>query len=330
MIRMTAIGLLAASSLAAGVAAASPADAPRMESQVAAPLADGAEEELTLRINDAIVRPGGVAAAVIRTYRSRGVGSGQVCFAVRQQVLSADVSAPTVTYLGAEVFNPEDDVITRIQREPDELTLRFLARPPTINSVDGPLAVIYFRVTGVLPDQEFEMSTMLDSFLIGADGAPIPLDLREGRLKVAEPGERFEIGAGAEDVIPGDVALLSIQTKELRLLASGTLALRFDPSIAAGAPTVRMDERRGTVTFDASASNPAQGLMVVNFESSNRDYNRVPGDIFEVMLPTRADIAPGTTSLVRPDQALTVVVDAAGRVLPLAFENERLQFIAAP
>jgi hypothetical protein len=44
------------------------------------------EGELTLRVNDATVRPGGIAAAVIRTYASRGIGSGQLCFAVRQRV----------------------------------------------------------------------------------------------------------------------------------------------------------------------------------------------------------------------------------------------------
>jgi hypothetical protein len=283
------------------------------------------EEDLTLRVNDAIVRPGGVAAAVFRTYKSRGVGSGQICVAVRRQL---EAGGPTITYLGAEVFNPEDNAVVRLRVEPDEAMIRFAAPLPTINSVDGPLAVLYYRVTGVLPDQRFDVSPLIDSYMIDANGDEVPLELRPGELRISDRGDAFEISGAAEDVVPGDVALLSIQTAELRLLSSGTLALRFDPSIASGPPTVRVDSRHGSVTFDTEGSLPDDGLIVVNFTSPANDYNRVPGDIMEVMVPTRADIPVGTRSPVRPVASLTTVVDPQGRRLPVEFEGENLLFVA--
>ena len=298
-----------------------------LEEQLA-PLAGGEpEEDLTLRVNDAIVKPGGVAAAVFRTYKSRGVGSGQICVAVRRQL---EASGLTVTYLGAEVFNPEDNAVARLIVEPDEAMIRFAAPLPTINSVDGPLAVLYYRVTGVLPDQRFDVTPMIDSFMIDANGDEIPLELRGGDLRIKERGDAFQIAGAAEDTVPGEVALLSIQTAELRLLSSGTLALRFDPSIASGPPTVRVDSRHGSVTYDTNGSLPDEGLIVVNFTSPANDYNRVPGDVMEVMVPTRADIPIGTRSPVRAVASLTSVVDTQGRTLPLELEAENLTFVAPP
>lgn len=292
---------------------------------------DGGEEPLTLRVNDTEVHPGGIAAAVLRTYRSRGVGSGQVCFAVNRRLAAdTEAGAATFTWLAAQVFNPEGDVRTRLIIEPDEATIRFVAPEPTINSVDGPLAVIYFRVEGVVPDQEFEMAPMGDSFLIGTDGEQIPLEIRPGRLRIADPDDNLELSAAAEDTVPGEVALLSIQTSMLRLLSNGTFALRYDPSIASGPPTIRMDPRHGTIQFDASASRPDLGLMVAQFASPGDNYNRVPGDVFEVLLPTRADIAPGTRSLVMPVPSLTTLVDASGRPLVLDYEAAALTFVPAP
>jgi hypothetical protein len=314
-------GVIIAPVHAASPVATSPVQRSASE-QIAGP---DAEEELTLRVNDAIVRPGGVAAAVFRTYKSRGVGSGQICVAVRR---SLEAGGPTITYLGAEVFNPEDNAVVRLIVEPDEAMIRFAAPLPTINSVDGPLAVLYYRVTGVLPDQEFDVAPMIDSFMIDANGDEIPLELRAGRLRIADRSDDFEISGAAEDTVPGEVALLSIQTAELRLLSSGTLALRFDPSIASGPPTVRVDSRHGSVIYDTEGSLPSDGLIIVNFTSPANDYNRVPGDIMEVMVPTRADIPIGTRSPVRPVASLTTVVDPQGRRLPLDFEAENLVFVA--
>jgi hypothetical protein len=283
-----------------------------------------AEEDLTLRVNDMVVRPGGVAAAVVRPYASRGVGSGQMGVRVNQRAAESPLA---FTFMGAEVFNPEDNVRERLTPGQNRATLRFTAPLPTINSVDGPLAVIYFRVSGVTPDDEYDVA-LNNNVLIGADGEPIPIEPRSGRLRVIEQNDPFEIATGAEDTVPGDVALLSIQTHELKRLASGTLALRYDPTIAAGLPTIRVDERHGSVTYDTDGSSPETGLVVMHFESPARDFNRVPGDVLEVMVPTRADIPPGTTSVVRPVQSLTNVADAQGRVLQLEFESETLNFVA--
>jgi len=321
--RLLAICAAALAPLAVAAADATDAPAPRNE-QAQAPLA---EEALTLRVNDVVVRPGAVAAAVVRTYASRGVGSGQM--GVRMAQRAAPAEALAFTFLSAEVFDPEGDVRERLTPQPDGAMLRFTAPLPTINSVDGPLAVIYFRVSGVTPGEQYDMA-LVNNVLIGADGLPIPLEPRSGRLRVIDTNDPFEIATGAEDVVPGDVALLSIQTHELKKLASGTLALRYDPTIAAGLPTIRVDARHGTVTYDTDGSSPETGLIVMHFQSPGRDFNRVPGDVLEVMVPTRADIPPGTVSTVRPVASLTTVADAQGRVLQLEFENETLNFVPPP
>jgi hypothetical protein len=317
------IAFIAAATLRAG---AEPAGAPLADagSQVAA------EPALTLRVNDAVVQPGGVAAAVLRTYRSRGVGSGQVCLAVRARALAGQqlVAAPTITYLSAHVFDPAGDVVTQMTPAPDEVMVQFSTPLPTINAIDGPLAVIYFRVEGAAPGDQFDIEPLLDSYLIDGNGNQIPLTLRPCRLKIADPGEAFDLSAAADVVVPGHDALITLQSKELKLLSSGTLALRFDPSLAAAPPTVRVDPRHGKVTYDTDGSAPEDGLIVVHFVSARENFNRVPGDLLEVTVPTRADIPPGTRSVVRPDTALTTLVDAQGRVLALEFENDLLQFIA--
>src|SRR5262249_30165900 len=155
----------------------------------------------------------------------------------------------------------------------------------------------------------------IDSYLLDGNGNQIPLDLRPGRLKIVDPGEPFGISAAADAVVPGADALLTLQSKQLELLASGTLALRYDPRIAAADPTVRVDPRHGRVTYDMDGSSPEDGLIVIHFQSPREDFNRVPGDLLEVTVPTRANIPPGSHSAVRPDQTLTTLVDAQGRVL---------------
>jgi hypothetical protein len=320
MRKITVSSLMIALCAAASVQAAEQADVSQL---LAAP-----DAALTLRVNDAIVENGGVAAAVIRTYRSRGVGSGQLCFAVHNRnQAGAEAGGPQFTYLAAQVFDPARQVVSQLIREPDEVMLTFSAPDPTINSVDGPLAVLYFRVTGATPGDQFDMEPLIDSYLIDGDGNEIPLELRPGRLKIADPGESFEVSGSADEVVPGGKALLTLQTKQLEMLSSGTLALRYDPRIAAAAPTIRVDPRHGKVTYDTDGTSPEDGLIVIHFTSARNNFNRVPGDLLEVSVPTRAGIAPGTQSVVRPDQALTVLFDADGQVMPLAFESDTLQFI---
>jgi hypothetical protein len=311
------IGLCATASVRA-------AEQPDLSQALAAP-----DAPLTLRVNDAVVENGGLAAAVIRTYRSRGVGSGQLCFAVhnRAQAGARAEAGPQFTYVAAQVFDPARQVQSQMIREPDEVMLTFSAPNPTINSVDGPLAVLYFRVTGAQPGDQFDMEPLLDSYLIDGDGNEIPLDLRPGRLKIADPGQPFEVAGAADTVVPGGRALLSVQTKQLEQLSSGTLALRYDPRIAAAAPTIRVDPRHGKVTYDTDGSSPEDGLIVIHFTSPGSRFNRVPGDLLEVTVPTRPGIAPGRRSVVRPEEALTVLFDADGQVMPLEFESDTLQFV---
>jgi len=316
MRKITIGGLMIALSAVASVHAAEQADVSQL---LAAP-----DAPLTLRVNDAIVENGGLAAAVIRTYRSRGVGSGQVCFAVHRR---AEAGGPEFTFVAAKVFDPARQVQSQLILEPDEVMLTFSAPNPTINSVDGPLAVLYFRVTGATPGDQFDMEPLIDSYLIDGNGNEIPLDLRPGRLKIADPGEAFEVSGAADTVVPGGKALLTLQTKQLEGLSSGTLALRYDPRIAADVPTIRVDPRHGKVTYDTDGSSPEDGLIVIHFTSPGSKFNRVPGDLLEVTVPTRAGIAPGSRSVVRPDEALTVLFDADGQVMPLEFESGTLQFI---
>ncbi len=287
------------------------------------------QEPMTLALNDALGTPGGVAALVFRTYASRPVGQGQVCVGFRAQ--RAGGGGPIDQILGGRVYALAGDTaydMALSNSGGQEIMLTFDSPSASINALDGPLAVIYVRLDeDASPGERYDVEPLLaDSFLLDAEGEPIPLEVRGARLRVELPSEPMELAAAAEATVPGETAFLSVQTRRVQPLSGGQVGFRFDPAIADGLPTVRIDRRYGAATFNLSGSLPEQGLLLITFDSPTGDLNRLPGDIISVRLPTRADIALGTSSAISLDPALTFIHAPNGQLLPIEHDPDVIVF----
>jgi len=287
-------------------------------------------EPLTVRINDAMGVPGGTVALVMRTYASRPIGQGQFCLQAAPTLpLEPD---PVTGILGAEVFSVIPDVSSSVTdlltMEPPTVVLNFTSPSVTVNATDGPLAVIFLQLSpDVVPGQTYEMVLDLaNTVLIDGDGMPIEVTPRNGTLTIRAPEMPRSVGAGAEDVLPGDDALLAFETNELYPIFSGQVALEYDPSWSTGPPVVSMNPLHGNATFVTDTSTP--GRVVVGFSSVDMSLNSVPGDLVEVRVPTSAAIPAGTTSPVTLDESSTWLLDPEGQPIPLNFETDVLEFVA--
>lgn len=176
-----------------------------------------AKDVLTLRVDDAEGEPGDVATVVIRTYAPRTVGQGQIClradsppdssltngprkaagvpiFRVPDAGASSLTNESPIPWLELEsyaVLSSEGDAISEGAFDAPAQTafLVFESLSGTINSDDGPLAVLFFRIAEEAPvDTEFDISLdAADTFLIDAAGVPLELELRPGKLKILKP-----------------------------------------------------------------------------------------------------------------------------------------------
>lgn len=297
-----------------------------------------AQEPLTLKVNDADGRPGGVMAIVLRTYAPRQLGQGQVGFRANQGLrsgapgLRTDVTEALFSgFLGAVVFSDEDDAIHRVDLESGGgkpmLSMRFASPSATINQSDGPLAVLYFRVSqDAVIDTRIDFTIdPLESFLTDHLGQDVELSAAAGRVRILAPSDPFGIAANAEATVPGTPAILTMQAPEALPLSGGQAAFVFDPFFTDGPAVVSIDRRYGQANFTVDDSTP--GLIIVTFDSPDSSLNRVPGDFITVTIPTRADIPPGTMTPLVLDPALTFVLDRHGKALTLDIESDVLVFL---
>ena len=200
---------------------------------VASPAVRAQEEPLTLRINDGEAIPGGIAAVVFRTYSSRGIGQGQMCFGSQRQGPEGQEAGGGLftELLGVRVFSANGDARFRARFDPvtQQADVQFGSLTAGINEVDGPLAVLYFRVSpSVQPDDRYDISLVpSDTFLRDGDGLPIPVSIRSGRLDIRFPGAPYETGAAAEDTVPGQVAFLGFETNEPFRIGAGQVVLEL-------------------------------------------------------------------------------------------------------
>lgn len=85
--------------------------------------------------------------------------------------------------LGDAVYNSIFDAGTQLAM------VDFTSDSGTINEADGPMLILYFRLSEDLePNQEFEI--VLDgtnTFIVDDKGEEVPLELRGGRLRIEEP-----------------------------------------------------------------------------------------------------------------------------------------------
>jgi hypothetical protein len=299
----------------------------------------GGHETLKLRANDAIGKPGGIVAIVLRTYAARPIRQGQISVRVRRPAAAAStLSGPTVealtepaqplTFLSAVVYSTRRD--SAIQATPtgvagsQAVNVQFSSPSATVNAADGPLAVLRFRLhPGVTPGREYtiEVDPALTS-LVDSGGQPISIEPINAVLTVRAPSAPFAVEAEGDEVEPGETAELGFQTFEPFKISSGRVTLRYNAAVS-GRPVVRMDSRYGRSTFTVIRK---PGVLIVDFKSPDRTLNNVPGTIVAVSLPTKASAAIGTQSPVRLDPAGTWLKNPQGQKLKLKIENGSLAF----
>jgi len=304
-----------------------------------APMARG-REALTLRVNDAFAEPGGLAAVVIRTYATKPISQGQVCFRARPEGLGGIQAAPmTVSGAadhvfsgleGVKVFAKKKDALSIASLETaaggQTIVLEFSSASTSINKSDGPLAVLYFRVSpDVSPGDEYRIEIDLANTLVfDSAGAAIRLAPRAGRLRIRHPVDPHEAEAEDDKIAPGERAELGVETFEPVAMASGQIGFTYDPAIASARPKVKMKRKHGRRKITVDRSTP--GLVFVTFTSPNNSWNMVPGEILSVKLPTSRRVAVGTRSKVGIDPSLTFFMDPSGDMLPFRFEGGAIRF----
>lgn len=299
------------------------------------------DDALTLRVNDAIGKPGGIVAIVLRTYAARPIRQGQISVRVRPGRPNANLAAgPTVealtqpvrplTFLGAVVYSTRSDSATQADptgtADGQGVNVRFSSPSGTVNASDGPLAVLRFRLDpAVIAGQQYtiEVDPSITS-LIDSGGRPVVIEPRDAVLTVRAPSAPLAVEAEGDEVEPGETAELGVQTFEPFPLSSGKITLRYNAALAAGPPAVRIDPRYGKATF--TVTRPRRGVLIVDFKSPNKTLNTVPGTIVAIDLPTRANAAVGSEWPLTLDPAGTWLKSVNGRKLRLKIENGSLAF----
>lgn len=297
---------------------------------VASPIS--AKDELTLRVNDAIAEPGGLAAIVVRTYSSRGVSSGQICME------AGSVSGPSggggagpfSTLEKVKVYSTRKDALTDADFEAGSnnsvVLLQFISDSASINRTDGPLAVYFFRVRDdVQPGQKFRVSIdRRNTMIIGRNGNVIPIRPRSGDLKIRSKGAPYLAEAEGDKIAPGEVAELGVETFEPVAIAKASIGFRYDPALAASRPRVKLKKKHGKRRFSVDRSEP--GLLLIDVRSPNGKWNTVPGEIVSITYRTPRNTSIGQRSRVWLDDSLTFFVDPDDDVLPYRLKGGRLRF----
>ncbi len=191
----------------------------------------------------------------------------------------------------------------------------------SVNSADGPLAVLRFKLDpAVKPGDSFDLTLdPIQTGLTDPTGQPITIAPRSDVLTVRAPSAPFKLEADGDKVEPGAVAELGVNTYEPFPVSGGRITLVWAPRISGGTPTVKLDPRYGRSTFTVDTSKP--GRLVVDFKSPDGTYNTVPGTIVAIGLPISPSAAIGTSSQFNLDPAGTWLLTRKGRKVKLALQN---------
>ena len=291
-----------------------------------------AKDELTLRVNDAISEPGGLAAIVVRTYSSRGLSSGQLemeAGSVRVPT-GASGAGPFSSLERVRVFANRNDVSFDATAGATEVKqtvlLQFVSDTAAVNRSDGPLVVYYFRVRDdVQPGQRFRISIdAANTMIFDRAGNPVPIRPRSGDLTIRSIAAPYKAEAEGDKIAPGELAELGMETFEAVAMASGSVGFRFDPAIATSRPRVKLSKKYGKRRYSVDRSEP--GLVLVEFRSPNDSWNTVPGQLVSIKFRTPSTARVGSSSRVWLDPALTFFVDPEGDILPYKLEGNRVRF----
>ncbi len=288
-------------------------------------------DQLTLRVNDLEGPPGGRVAVVVRTYSSRALGQGQICFRAARLAKSSAALGPFARLEGYRVFGKGSVASSASLRDEaggQTILLHFSSESGRVNRNDGPLAVLYFRLReDVGHRQSFQVRVdPADTMLFGADGEAIAVESKPGTLEVRRRFEEPRVTPDGDTVRPGDRVRLGVESFEPFAIASGQVGLRYDPDVVVGSPKVKMDRRHGKRRMSADTSTP--GLVVVQFEAKRGVLNEVPGKFIEIRLRTSRDVEPGTVTKLTFDPSLTFFVTPEGDIRPVELGEKTLTFVA--
>lgn len=291
-----------------------------------------------LRVNDAVGRPGGQVALVLRTYAARPMRQGRITVRVRRParkqlgLTAAEVAQPArpLTFVRSIVFSRNGDAVSSSTptngADWQSVGVEFSSASGGVNAADGPLAVIYMRLDpAVAPGSVFALEVdPIATGLTDAAGAAVSIAPIGGRLRVRAPGSPFTVSAEGDELSPGETAELGVETAEPFAIQSGRIALRYPAGVQRSAPSVSMDPRYGKATFTVERSSP--GLLIVSFTSPDGSLNSVPGQFLAVDLPTSATAGVGSSSQVTIDPAESWLLNKRGRKMPVTFGAASLDF----
>jgi len=296
------------------------------------------DRTLKLRLNDAVGRPGGQVALVLRTYAARPLRQGRITVRVRRPpgkqlgLTAAEVAQPArpLTFVRCVVFSRNGDAVSKAtpgnSADSENVGVEFSSASGGVNAADGPLAVIYMRLDpAVAPGSVFALEVdPVATGLTDAGGAAVGVDPIAGRLRVRAPSAPFAVSAEGDELSPGETAELGVETAEPFAVYGGRITLRYRVGVQASAPRVSMDPRFGKATFTVERSSP--GLLVVSFVSPDGSLNSVPGRFLAVSLPTSAAVRVGSSSRVVIDPPGSWLLNRRGGKLPVTFEAGSLDF----
>jgi len=307
-----------------------------------APQQAEAADKLTLRVNDAHGGPGDLVSVVVRTYASRPIAQGQICIGARRSTrtraastvgLAAEAAAggPFASLERVEVFSARQDAAFQFSFDGEEAEVVFRSPTGSINAVDGPLAVFHFRLSNaVQPGEVYEINLdVADSAIVDGSGQQVAIESKPGRLEIregdggggGEEEDSITLGVIGGKVRRGKTARVRLATRDAIALSSGRIALRYDPTIIGGKPWVRIDPRYGKATVVVTTDTP--GLVLIDFQSPDKSFNRAPGELFEVRMVISRQ-APRGRSPVTVDAGLSSLRDASGDLLDLEIQNGSL------
>lgn len=280
------------------------------------------DDALVIRAQKSVGVPGGDAVMSLRTYASRPVGQGQICFSLRNAVRGTTFSLGEIKHFQVYALNDDVEQNMTVLRSAADTTvmLNFSSPSATINAQDGPLAAIFFTVdAGLAPGQEFAIELDLaNTVLFDALGAGIPIETRDGRFTVRDPAMPLEVSADADQDVPGGPVRMSFQTSEPFDIGAGRVAIRYNNRLFPSPPQMHIDPRYGYVAakFDARP-----GLAVFHIVAVNDTFNDLPGDILQFFVTPHPAMGAGMRGAVIVDPALTQLFAPDGSPIALDIES---------
>jgi len=297
-----------------------------------ASVAAGQSGVLGLVIDETRVREGAPeATVVVRSTAALELAAGTLAIDMRDK--DGLSGSPYTALLAVQVLSASGDAVADATFDP--LTLRtevtFSSASGTVNAVLGPLVILRYALDPALElDRRFLLRLDPDTLALqAADGQPVSYFTEKGRLRVDDFDADVDLEAAADHAVPGAMAVIGAGTEILGEIASGTIEILFDPGFANGPATASIHPAYGAAVID-SVVEQTPGVVQVTFHATSGDLNTLlPGPFLAVSIPTRADVAVGSSYEVILG-AGTAVLDGDGQLVQVEMtEPEILRFVQA-